>query len=82
MILLDIYIPSLGMTYDFRIDENVRIINVLQEISEMLTNKYKSTLNKPAEEFMLCSITDGRVLNSNKTLAENKITNGCKLLMV
>lgn len=82
MILVDVYIPSLGMTYDFRVDEYVKLTSVVQEISEMLTDKYKSSLNKRAEEFMLCSITDGRILNNGTSLAENNITNGCKLLMV
>ena len=52
MIMIDVYIPSLGATYDFRVDETVKITSVVQEISEMLTNKYKSTLNKTAEEFI------------------------------
>lgn len=82
MILVDVYVPSLGMTYDFRVDETVKLTSVVQEISEMLTNKYKSVLNKPAEEFMLCSLADSRILNSNISLTENNITNGCKLLMV
>ncbi len=82
MIMIDVYIPSLGATYDFRVDETTKLTSVVQEISEMLTNKYKSTLNKTAEEFMLCSITDGRILNSNISLTENNVTNGCRLLMV
>ena len=82
MIMIDVYIPSLGTTYDFRVDETTKLTGVVQEISEMLTNKYKSKLNKTAEEFMLCSITDGRILNSNISLTENNVTNGCRLLMV
>lgn len=82
MILVDIYIPSLGDTFDFRIDETAKLTNVVQEISEMLTIKYKSSLNKKPEEFMLCSIADCRILNNDTTLWENNITNGSKLLMV
>ncbi len=82
MILVDIYIPSLGETHDFNLDENVKIISIVQEVSEMLAVKYKTSINKKPEEFMLCSVEDERMLNSNTTLAENGVTNGSKLLML
>lgn len=82
MILVDIYIPSLGETYDFRVDETARVVSVVQEISEMLTIRYKSKLNKSPEEFMLCSIDNGQILYNDSTLWENNIKNGGRLLMV
>ena len=45
MILVDIYIPSLDETFDFRIDETAKITNVVQEISEMMCKKYKTKIN-------------------------------------
>ena len=82
MILVDIYIPSLGETHDFRLDENTKISSLVQEISEMLTVRYKTSINKKPEEFMLCAVAEEKMLNSNTTLAQNGITNGCKLLML
>ncbi len=40
MILVDVYIPSLDETLDFRIDETAKVTNVVQEISEMMCKKY------------------------------------------
>lgn len=82
MILVDIYIPSLGETHDFNLDENAKIISIVQEVSEMLAVRYKTSINKNPEEFVLCSVEGERMLNGNTTLAENGITNGCKLLML
>ncbi|MDD6327673.1 MAG: hypothetical protein Q4D54_06260 [Eubacteriales bacterium] len=82
MILIDIYVASLGESFDFRVDETAKIIKVLSEISEMLTVKYRTTLNKPIGEFMLCSYDQKKVLDNNQTLWENNITNGTKLLLV
>lgn len=31
MILVDIYVPSIGNTYDFQLDEEVPVYNVIEE---------------------------------------------------
>ena len=82
MILVDIYIPSLDETFDFRVDETARVINIVQEISEMMCKKYKTELNKKSENFFLCSAEQGIVLNGESTLEENGIVNGSRLYMV
>ncbi len=82
MILVDVYIPSLDETFDFRIDETAKVVNVVQEISEMMCKKYKTELNQDAQEFFLCSAEQGTILNGNSTLKDNGITNGCRLFMV
>lgn len=82
MILIDIHVASLGENIDFRVDETVKISQVVTEISEMLTVKYRTGLNKPINEFMLCSYEGQTVLDENLTLWEYDITNGSKLLLV
>lgn len=82
MILVDVYIPSLDETLDFRIDETAKVVNVVQEISEMMCKKYKTDLNRQSEEFFLCSAEHGIILNGDSTLEENGIINGCRLFMV
>lgn len=82
MILVDIYVASIGESFDFRVDETVKIVNVVREVSEMLCVKYKTELNKPVEDFMLCSYRDRKILDGETTLWEHNITNGCKLLLV
>lgn len=82
MILVDIYIPSLDETFDFKVDETAKITNVVQEISEMMCKKYKTELNERSENFFLCSAEQSIVLNGESTLEENGIVNGCRLFMV
>ncbi len=82
MILVDVYIPSMDETLDFRIDETAKVANVVQEISEMMCKKYKTELNRKPEEFFLCSAEQGIILNGDSTLEDNGIINGCRLFMV
>lgn len=82
MILVDVYVASLDETFDFRLDETVKIIDVVREISEMLCIRYKTELNKNIEDFMLCSYEDKKILDSNTNLWTNNIRNGSRLLLV
>lgn len=82
MILVDIYIPSLDETFDFRIDETAKVTSVVQEISEMMCKKYKTELNEKSEKFFLCSAEQGTILDGESTLGENGIINGSRLYMV
>lgn len=82
MILVEVYIPSLDETFDFRIDETAKVVNVVQEISEMMCKKYKTELNRKSEEFFLCSAEQRVILNGDSTLEDNGVVNGCRLFMV
>lgn len=82
MILVDVYIPSLDEVFDFRIDETAKVINVVQEISEMMCKKYKTELNQHSDEFFLCSAEQGVILKGDTTLEENGIINGSRLFIV
>ncbi len=82
MIMVDVYVASLDESFDFRVDDTVKIIDVVREISEMLCSKYKTELNKKIEDFMLCSYVDKKMLDINTTLWENSIRNGSRLLLV
>lgn len=82
MILVDVYIPSLDETYNFRVDEMATVTNVVQEISEMMCKKFKTQLNYPANNFYLCSDEMATVLEEHTTLAENGIHNGSRLFIV
>ena len=82
MILVDIYVASLGESFDFRVDETAKIVNVVSEISEMICVKYKTKLNAKPEDFMLCSYEDKKILDGETTLWKNSIRNGSKLMLV
>ena len=82
MIMVDIYFPSVNETYSLRLDENVKINALIQEISEMMCKKYRSAMETGNDRYMLCSLQHNRVLPDYTTLSENGIMNGEKLIMV
>lgn len=82
MILVDIYIPSLDKTYDFQVDENVSVENLIVEIAEMIGNETKSGDSFSAEKFMLCSMDQNIILQKKGTLQAYGIKNGSRLMLV
>lgn len=82
MIMVDVYFPAVDSEYSFRLDENVKILSLLQEMQEMMCKKYKSEMNNKQDQFMLCTLEGNRVLANNTTLSQNGIMNGDRLMLV
>lgn len=82
MILVDIYIPSIDDSYDFMLDENVSIEQVIVEISEMISKKVKGKVPENKADFMMCSMDKSEVLDRNQSLYEAGIRDGNRLMLV
>lgn len=82
MIMVDVYVPAVDETYGFRLDENVKILSLIQEMREMMCRKYKSIVDEGEDAFMLCTLEGKRVLSNHTTLAQNAIANGERLMLV
>ena len=80
MILVDIYVPSIGNTYDFQLDEEVPVGNVIEEISEMIGQKEHCRI--VGDMTMLCAQKDRQILHRDDTLAQCHIVTGDSLLLV
>ncbi len=82
MILTDIYIPAVDGNYDFLLDENVPVMQIMEEICEMIAKKVKA--NKPCEisDFVLYSRDLHTMLDLNRSLFANGIHDGSSLILV
>ena len=82
MILVDIYVPSVDKTYDFQLNEGIGIHAVVEEISEMIGQKEHSKIVGRTDELFLCQYKTQRILDKEKTLKEEGVITGDKLLLV
>lgn len=82
MILVEVYVPAVDEKFDFELDENVKISQIIEEMSEMLNKKMKSPMSKGAEGFMLCVMKDNAVLSKDRTLYQSRVRDGHKLMLV
>ena len=82
MILVDITVPSVDTTYDFKLDANTPIGIIVEEITQMICQKEKTTFYGEKERLLLASYRNKIILERDKTLKECGITSGDRLLLV
>lgn len=82
MILVDVYVVATENHYDFLLDENVPVVQIMTEISDMISKKVMGKYKAKPEEFLLCSMDTKKILNPALSLHMNKIQDGSKLLFV
>ena len=80
MIMVDIYIPEIGQVYDFEMDEEKTVGTVQKEIMELIAEKEK--LPEPKETGMaLYALQNAEILSNHRTLKEQGIQSGDKLIL-
>ncbi len=82
MILVEVYVAALDARYDFELDENVQIQQIVGEICEMLSKKTKERTKASTGNFLLCSMESKEVLSGGKTLYQCGVRDGSCLVLV
>ncbi len=82
MILVDVYIPALEKTYDFRLDECAPLREVCMEICEQICQKEQCSMNENREEITLWNYKKRELLSGMANLRSAGITSGCKLMLI
>ena len=82
MILVDVYVPAVGNTYDFQLEENEKISTIIEEVAELIGQKEHSQIVGNMNEFMLCSRERNTILAKSLTLSDQGICTGSSLILV
>lgn len=82
MILVDIYAPQTGKTYDFTLDEKAAIGALIEEIGEMICQRERWPKPENAGNLMLCSLQTKQILPESSTLAGLGIRSGSRLMLL
>lgn len=82
MILVDIYVPALDDSFQFELEEQIPIQDILSQIIQILTVKTKNSLREGDAPFLLCNPKKQEILSKEKSLRECGIEDGTRLLLV
>lgn len=90
MLLVDISVPAVDKTYNFKLNEEVEISSIIGEIVDMIARKEQTSLRgeegkseqELAGELSLYYVSRQQVLPRNSTLAECGIPVGSLLMLV
>lgn len=81
MIAVDVYVPYLGFTYDFSLDERVNISSLIDEIAVMICLKEQWPIPEVTTELTLFSSEQMRVLHRTSSLYQERISTGQRLIL-
>lgn len=82
MILVDIEFPANGEKYDFRLDENVYIADIIDEIGAMMISVSEENDIRKIKDMMLCDYSHRRILPLDFTLKQCGIGSGARLVLL
>lgn len=81
MVLVNVYVPVIDQQFEFNLDEDTTISNLLVEMGEMLKQMQMEEEVEQQDSLVLSDLNQRRVLAGDRTLAAYGITNGAKLLL-
>lgn len=82
MILVDVKFPELDKTIDFHLDEDARGWDIVEEIGTMAARSCGRDFSLAESAVMLYSVDNQQALNLNRTLRENGVRSGDRLLFI
>lgn len=82
MILVDVRFPELDRTIDFQLNEDVRGWEIAEEISAMAARSCRRSCGHNKNAVLIYSMDQKRQIDLNRTLRENGVCSGERLLYV
>ena len=82
MILVDIEFSAINKQYDFKLDENVYIAELIDQIGKMVLPAGEKEYEEKIKDMLLCDDEHNRILPLNQTLKQSGIGNGCHLMVI
>ena len=80
MILVDVQIPALDRTYDFELDEETPVGELVEKIAQLI--REKARMPPETEKLCLYAFFKEKVLNEKLSLHQQGIETGEKLLLM
>lgn len=86
MIIVNIRIPALEKVYNFSIEENAQVSDLIEEITLLVFQKeglhFDGDPKEDFREMSLCSLDAGVQFSRQATLAEYSVCDGAELILV
>ena len=82
MILVDIEFLAINKKYDFKLDENTYIVELIDQIGNMIITATEKNYEEKVKDMLLCECEKHRILELNQTLKQCGIKSGSHLVMI
>lgn len=80
-VLVEIFVPVIGKSYDAFIPQTSKMSEVVQLVSKSVSELSQGKF-KPDESTIICDAASGNIFNINLSIYELEIKNGSKLMLI
>ncbi len=82
MIIAEVFVPSLDKSYEFKLNEDIAVWVVIDEISSVICQKEQCEIKGNKDSLMLFKPEVNQVLSMGLSLYENDIKTGDRLILI
>lgn len=82
MLHVEIKVPALDKKYEFSLNENVTVKNVIEEVAAVIGQHEQKSWSQGEAPLVLCSCSGLGILPEGKTLYECQIQPGSQLMLI
>ncbi len=82
MIIVEIYVPVTDGTYEFKLNEDVPVGVLLEELCAVVSEKEQCPVSDIKDKMMLFNYRKKSALSNNMTLFESGISTGDRLVLL
>lgn len=82
MLLIEVYAPAYDRSYDMRVEEQIPIRYLMEEMAALIGQKEKALLTGELEKLCLCSMERGQLLSPEQCLQDYGIGNGYQFILI
>lgn len=82
MIVVEIIVPSVGGSYEFKLNEDVAVSLIIDEMCSVICEREQYAMYANMVDMMLFNADTGVQLAKSLSLYENNINNGSRLMLV
>ena len=82
MIIVNVRVPALEKEYNFSLEEKAKIMDLIEEMVELISQKEHVQFGGSLDEMVLCSVENGEQCKKNNSLSDYGIVGGSELILV
>lgn len=81
MIIVNVRVPAIEKVYNFSLEERAKVRDLIEEITELISQKERLPFQGDLEEVVLCSVENGEQCGKDNYLSDYGITDGAELIL-
>lgn len=82
MILVEVFVPMINRSFDFRLDEDSPVEEITEEIAETVCHSQQCILKGKYEDLILCKVRNHRILAAGMSLRDAGVRTGDRLTLL